>query len=165
MTKKSFLSKNEILEQEYNSIREIVSNVLRSNNDSQFVDDLTQEVCLILLSQEDESIMTIYEQGYFKFYVARIVTNQALSVTSPFYKKYKYRIPDIDLTTEDYNPLMDKIWIDIHHFLTKKERDIVYLRYVYNLKPSEISSIKGISTRQVYKYLERIRGFLKKKYK
>ena len=165
MTKKSFLSKNEILEQEFNSIREIVANVLRSNNDSQFVDDLTQGVCLILLSQEDESIMTIYEQGYFKFYVARIVTNQALSNTSPFYKKYKHRIPDIDLTTEDYNPLMDKIWVDIHHLLTKKERDIVYLRYVYNLKPTEISSIKGISTRQVYKYLERIRGFLKKKYK
>jgi len=60
---------------------------------------------------------------------------------------------------------MDKIWVDIHHLLTKKERDIVYLRYVYNLKPTEISSIKGISTRQVYKYLERIRGFLKKKYK
>lgn len=165
MTKKSFLSKNEILEQEFNSIREIVSNVLRSNNDSQFVDDLTQEVCLILLSQEDESIMTIYEQGYFKFYVARIVTNQALSNTSPFHKKYRQRIPEIDLTTEDYNPLIDKVWVDVQHLLTKKERDIVYLRYVYNLKPTEISSIKGISTRQVYKYLERIRGFLKKKYK
>jgi len=165
MTKKSFLSKHEIINQEFNSIREIVSNVLRSNNDLQFVDDLTQEVCLILLSQEKESIMTIYEQGYFKFYVARIVTNQVLSNTSPFHKKYRQRVPEIDLTTEDYNPLADRVWVDIHHLLTKKERDIVYLRYMYGLKPSQISEAKGISTRQVYKHLQRIRGYLKKKYK
>ena len=165
MTKKYFLSKNEILEKEYNSIKEICTNVLRTNTDLHLLDDLTQEVCLILLSQENESIQTIYEQGYFKFYVARIITNQVLSNTSPFHKKYRQRIPFIDIDDTEYNMLADKIWIDIHHLLTKKERDIVELRFLYNLKVSVIAKIKGVSTRQIYKHLEKIRKYLKKKYK
>ena len=78
MTKKYFLSKNEIIEKEYNSIREICTNVLRSNKNLYLVDDLVQEVCLILLTQNDESIQTIHERGHFKFYIARIITNLVL---------------------------------------------------------------------------------------
>tara|TARA_B100001093_G_C26594876_1_gene913213 strand:- start:203 stop:700 length:498 start_codon:yes stop_codon:yes gene_type:complete len=165
MTKKYFLSKNEIVEKEYNSIVEICTNVLRSNKDLHFRDDLVQEVCLILLTQNNESIQTIYEQGHFKFYIARIITNQVFSSTSPFHKKYRQQIPFVDIDEQEYNPLADKIWIDIHHLLTKKEREIIELRYVYNFKVSEIANIKMVSTRQVYKYLQRIVGYLKKKYK
>ena len=166
MTKKYFLSKNEIVEKEYISIREICTNVLRSNKDLNLLDDLVQEVCLIILTQSDESVQTIHERGYFKFYIARVITNQVFSSTSPFHKKYRQQIPFIDIDdTEEYNPLADKVWIDIHHLLTKKEREIIELRYVYNLKVTEIAKIKKVSTRQVYKYLQRITGYLKKKYK
>jgi RNA polymerase sigma factor (sigma-70 family) len=166
MTKKYFLSKNEIVEKEYNSIREICTNVLRSNKNLYLVDDLVQEVCLILLNQGDESVQTIYEQGYFKFYIARIITNQVFSSTSPFHKKYRQQIPFIDIDdTEEYNPLADKIWLDIQHLLTKKEKKIVQLRYVYNLKVTDIAKIMGVSTRQIYKYIKGITGHLKKKYK
>lgn len=166
MTKKYFLSKNEIVKKEYNSIREICTNVLRSNKDLNLLDDLVQEVCLIILTQSDESVQTIHERGYFKFYIARVITNQVFSSTSPFHKKYRQQIPFIDIDdTEEYNPLADKVWIDIHHLLTKKEREIIELRYVYNLKVTEIAKIKKVSTRQVYKYLQRITGYLKKKYK
>lgn len=162
MTKKYFLSKNEILEKEYNSIKEICTNVLRTNNDLYLLNDLVQEVCLILLTQEDESIQTIYERGYFKFYVARIITNQVFSNTSPFHKKYRQRIPYIDIDDIEYNILADKIWDDTNHLLTKKERDIVQLRFVYNLRVTDIAKIKGVSTRQIYKYIERIKKHLKK---
>ena len=166
MTKKYFLSKNEIVEKEYNSIREICTNVLRSNKDLNLLDDLVQEVCLIILTQSDESVQTIHERGHFKFYIARIITNQVFSSTSPFHKKYRQQIPFIDIDdTEEYNPLADKVWIDIHHLLTKKEREIIELRYVYSLKVTEIAKIKKVSTRQVYKYLQRITGNLKKRYK
>ena len=165
MTKKYFLSKNEIIEKEYNSIREICTNVLRSNKNLYLVDDLVQEVCLILLKQNNESIQTIYEQGHFKFYIARIITNQVFSSTSPFHKKYRQQIPFIDLDDKEYNPLADKIWIDIQHLLTKKEKRIVELRYVYNLKVVEIAKTMNVSTRQIYKYIKGITGYLKKKYK
>ena len=128
MTKRYFSSKQELIGSEYNNIKDIAFNILRSNNDLHFLDDLVQEVCLILLTQHKESIMTIHEQGYFNFYVARIVANQVLSSTSPFHKKYRVRLPKIDLTEEDYNPLADKIWLDVRHLLTKKQRAIVNLR-------------------------------------
>tara|TARA_Y100000401_G_scaffold110684_1_gene108130 strand:+ start:1260 stop:1757 length:498 start_codon:yes stop_codon:yes gene_type:complete len=165
MTKKYFLSKNEIIEKEYNSIREICTNVLRSNKNLYLVDDLVQEVCLILLTQSNESIQTIHERGHFKFYIARIITNQVFSSTSPFHKKYRQQIPFIDLDDTEYNPLADKIWVDIHHLLTKKEKRIIELRYVYNLKVVEIAKTMNVSTRQIYKYIKGITGYLKKKYK
>lgn len=162
MTKKYFSSKEELIGSEYNNIKDIAFNILRSNNDLHFLDDLVQEVCLILLTQHKESILTIHEQGYFNFYVARIVANQVLSSTSPFHKKYRVKLPKIDLTEEDYNPLADKIWLDVRHLLTKKQRAIVNLRYVYCLRVVEIASIIGVSSRKLYKDLEKINKILKK---
>ena len=162
MTKRYFSSKEELIGSEYNNIKDIAFNILRSNNDLHFLDDLVQEVCLILLTQHKESILTIHEQGYFNFYVARIVANQVLSSTSPFHKKYRVKLPKIDLTKEDYNPLADKIWLDVRHLLTKKQRAIVNLRYVYCLRVVEIASIIGVSSRKLYKDLEKINKILKK---
>lgn len=163
MTKKYFSSKQEIISHEYHTIKEIASNVLRKNEDVYFLDDLTQEVCLILLNQDDESIMTIHEQGYFKFYVARIITNQVLSTTSPFHKKYRLKVPYIDFVEEDYNPLADKIWLDAKKYLTKKQKKIVNMRYVYGLKIDKIAQIQGVSKRQIYKDLDNINNILRKK--
>ena len=165
MTKKYFSCKEQIVNDQYGVIREIAINVLRTNNDLHFLDDLVQEICVILLTQENESIMTIYEQGDFKFYVARIITNQVLSSSSPFHRKYRQKILDLPIIDEEYNPLADKIWVDLHHLLTKKEKELVNLRFVYKLKVREIAQIKGGSTRLVYKRLDKIKKYLQKKYK
>ena len=165
MTKKYFSCKEQIVNDQYGVIREIAINVLRTNNDLHFLDDLVQEICVILLTQENESIMTIYEQGDFKFYVARIITNQVLSSSSPFHRKYRQKILDLPIIDEEYNPLADKIWVDLHHLLTKKEKELVNLRFVYKLKVREIAQIKGVSTRLVYKRLDKIKKYLQKKYK
>ena len=160
MTKKYFSCKEQIVNDQYDVIREIAINVLRTNNDLHFLDDLVQEICVILLTQENESIMTIYEQGHFKFYVARIITNQVLSSSSPFHKKYRQKILDLPIIDEEYNPLADIIWVDIHHLLTKKQRELVNLRFVYKLKVREIAQIKGVSTRLVYKRLDKIKNIV-----
>jgi RNA polymerase sigma factor (sigma-70 family) len=162
MTKKYFSSKEELIGSEYNNIKQIAFNILRSNTDLHFLDDLVQEICLILLKESKESIMTIHEQGHFNFYVARIISNQVMSSTSPFHKKYRIRPPKVDLTEEDYNPLADKIWLDVKHILTKKQRAIVNLRFVYCLKVYEIAQIVGVSRRQIYKDLQKINKILRK---
>ena len=164
MTKKYSLSKNEILSQEYGTIRNICANVLRSNNDLHLLDDLIQEVCLILLKQDNESIQTIYEQGYFSYYVARVITNQVLSSTSPFHKKYRLRTPYFDSEQEEYNPLTDEIWLNKYKYLTKKQRKIVNLRFVYGLKVTEIAAMQCVTPRQIYKDLDRINKILKKNF-
>ena len=165
MTKKYFSSKQELIGSEYNNIRDIAFNILKTNNELHFIDDLVQEVCIILLEQNKESIMTIYEQGHFNFYVARVIANQVLSSTSPFHKKYRLKLPKIDLTEEEYNPLADKIWLDAKHLLTKKQKAIINLKYVYCLKVTEIASIIGVSTRKIYKDLQVINKILKKNIK
>jgi len=162
MTKKYFSSKQELIGSEYDNIKDIAFNILRSNNDLHFLDDLVQEVCLILLSQSKESILTIHEQGHFNFYVARIVANQVLSSTSPFHKKYRLKLPKIDLTEEDYNDRADKFWHDVNHLLSNKHRLIVNFRYVYCLKAEQIGSIFAVSKRQIYKDLKKIHSILEK---
>tara|TARA_R110000782_G_scaffold110184_2_gene199351 strand:+ start:84 stop:581 length:498 start_codon:yes stop_codon:yes gene_type:complete len=165
MKKKYSLSKNDIIQSQYSVIKEIAANILRANNDLHFLNDLTQEVCLILLTQKDEFIITIYNNGHFKFYVSRIITNQVLSFNSPFHKQYRQKILTLPIIEDEYNPLADQVWVNIKHLLTKKERDLVNLRFVYNLKVSEIASIRGVSNRQIYKSLQKINKYLKNKHK
>jgi len=165
MKKKFSFSKNEIIQSQYPIIKEIAANILRVNTDLHFLDDLTQDVCLILLTQEEKFIVEVYENGHFKFYVSRVISNQVLSSTSPFHKKYRQKILAFPIIEKEYDHLIDKIWIDIHHSLTKKERDLVDLRFVRNLKASEIAIIKGVSVRQIYKNLDKINKYLKNKYK
>tara|TARA_R100000655_G_scaffold110035_1_gene167116 strand:- start:229 stop:729 length:501 start_codon:yes stop_codon:yes gene_type:complete len=162
MIKKYFSSKESLIASEYDNIKDIAFNILRSNNDLHFLDDLVQDVCVILLTQNKESIMTIHEQGHFNFYVARILANQVLSSTSPFHKKYRLKLPKIDLTEEDYNNTADKFWYDVHHLLSDKHRLIVNLRYVYCLKAEQIGTILAVSKRQIYKDLKKIHNILEK---
>tara|TARA_R100000329_G_scaffold87160_1_gene73406 strand:- start:2923 stop:3423 length:501 start_codon:yes stop_codon:yes gene_type:complete len=162
MTKKYFSSKESLIASEYNNIKDIAFNILKSNNDLHFLDDLVQDVCVILLTQNKESIMTIHEQGHFNFYVARIIANQVLSSTSPFHKRYRLKLPKVDLSEEDYNNKIDKLWDDVNHLLSNKQRLIVNLRYVYCLKPENIGTILSVSKRQIYKDLKKIHNILEK---
>jgi DNA-directed RNA polymerase specialized sigma24 family protein len=162
MTKRYFSSKEELIGSEYDNIKDIAFNILKSNNDLHFLDDLVQDICVILLTQNKESIMTIHEQGHFNFYVARVVANQVLSSTSPFHKKYRLKLPKIDLTEEDYNDLADKFWSDVNHLLSNKQRLMINLRYVYCLKVEQIGSIFAVSKRQIYKDLNKIFNILEK---
>jgi len=165
MKKKYSSSKNEIIQSQYSVIKEVSANILRANDDLHFLDDLTQEVCLILLTQREEVIVMIYENGHFKFFISRIITNLVRSSTSPFHKKYRQKALILPIIEGDYDPLADKVWADINHLLTSKERELINYRFVYNLKVSEIAYINSVSTRQIYKNLEKINKYLRKKYK
>lgn len=47
--------------------------------------DLAQMIYLALLEYDDDKIVEIYEQGQINFFLVRIIKNQWLSTTSPFY--------------------------------------------------------------------------------
>jgi DNA-directed RNA polymerase specialized sigma24 family protein len=150
MTQKKYsLSKNEIIAQEQTTIRDICVSVLANNKDLHLIDDLVQDINLILLSQMEETIQSLYETNQFRFFVARIVTNQVLSTTSPFHNTYRLREPKTPLISDDYDKLPDELWKN----LLKIEDNIPYLRFEYGLKIQEIATINGVSTRYVYKKL------------
>lgn len=67
-------------------VEELCRNIGVSSN---YIDDLTQEVYLIMLEYDQEKLKEIYERGDIKYWLTRVITNQYCSNTSPFYKKYR----------------------------------------------------------------------------
>jgi len=162
MTKKYSLSKNEIIVEEMSTIREVCANILSANMDLHLIDDLVQDVTLILLSQNEITIQSLHETNQFCFYVARIVTNQVLSTTSPFHKTYRLRLPKNGLKQDDYEPLADEIWVKAMNLPDDRAKSIVHLRYEYGLKIHEIAKIHKISTRYVHGIIASVHSYLEK---
>ncbi len=76
-----------------------------------YTDDLWQEALLILLEYDKDKLIGIYKNGRLKFFVCKILMNQAHSSTSPFHKKYRMR-EDLyvsDITYESYDFSKDKL--------------------------------------------------------
>jgi hypothetical protein len=75
-------------------------------------EDLFQELMLILLEYDKEKLLSIYNKGYYKWFLVKTLTNQFNSNSSPFAKKYRPKEIDFILTSDyDHNIdiLIDKI--------------------------------------------------------
>jgi RNA polymerase sigma factor (sigma-70 family) len=163
MTKKYSLYKNEIITLEQPVIRQICESVAGRNQDFHLVNDLIQEVNIILLTQSDETIQSLYETNSFRYYIARITTNQVLSNTSPFHKKYRDRGLKDAPVYQDYDTKADELWQEALNIKNKFTKDVLMLRYEYDLKIREIAKIKDVSERYIYKTLAKTQIKLKKK--
>lgn len=95
---------------------EIVSSVLEQgliekalrlyNVHSSHRDDLTQEVCIILLGMNTERLNDIYDSNKMAQFVTKIVKNQWCSVTSIYYslfRKYEQK-----KTTNEYHGIAER---------------------------------------------------------
>ena len=160
MMKKTYsLSKNEIISNQYGLVKEICSCVLVRNNETHLIDDLTQEICLILLSQDDITIQSLHETNQLRYFIARIITNQVLSTTSPFHKKYRLQKLKTPIIYDDYNPLADVMWREALIL----DDNIIVLRFEYGLKIREIAKINGITPRYVHYQINKYLDTLKEK--
>ena len=153
MTKRYTLSKNQIIAQEQDIIKEICASVLSNNKDLHLLSDLCQDVNVILLTQLEETIQSLYETNQLRYFVARVVTNQVLSTSSPFHKTYRLKAPLKSLTEDDYDDRPDDFWAKIPKLNSELAQNLIYLRFDYSLKMDEIAMIQGISTRYVYKVI------------
>lgn len=162
MTGKYSLSKSQIIANEQPVIREICASVAGRNQDYHLLDDLVQEINIILLTQLDETIESLYETNQFRYFVARVTTNQVWSNTSPFHKKYRDKGLKDAPVYDDYDDSADKIWEKATKINNKFSKDLIMLRYEYDLKISEIAKIKGVSERYIYKTLAKSLKNLKK---
>lgn len=159
--KKYSLSKNEIIAQEQGTIRDICASVLANNRDLHLIDDLVQDISLILLSQMEETIQSLYETNQLRYFVARIVTNQVLSTSSPFHNTYRLRELKNPIVVNDYDSLPDEMWEKVIKLDNELHKTIIYLRFDYGFKIKEIAKIKSISTRYVHKIINKVCGNLK----
>lgn len=83
--------------------RKVVEEICKNMRvDSEYFDDLVQEVYYILLTgYTDEVLEKATEQKQEKFIITSIVKRQWLSKTSPFYRQYKKY--NLKKDTMDYN--------------------------------------------------------------
>lgn len=51
--------------------------------------DLCQDIYIALLEKEEDTITGLYERKELDKYIMQMLKNQYLSVTSPYYQKYK----------------------------------------------------------------------------
>lgn len=89
------MSKNEIIEELYRSKE--FNDCINKMEPEHLRDDLKAEVVLILLETEGAKIKALYERNELKYFTVRIILNLIQSRSSPFYKKY--RLPIIELDT------------------------------------------------------------------
>ena len=162
MTGKYSLSKSEIIAKEQPVIREICASVAGRNQDQHLLDDLVQEINIILLTQLDETIESLYETNQFRYFVARVTTNQVWSNTSPFHKKYRDKGLKDAPVYDNYDDSADKIWQEALNIPNKFNKEVLILRYEYDLKIREIAKIKGVTERYIYKTLAKSQINLKK---
>lgn len=91
---------------------------------SQLTKDLEQEVVLYLLEKPESKILDVYNKGYFKFYVVKMVLTLYNCTTTPFSNKYRhnkndeYLDKDYDSAETFYNDNIDVLWA-----LAEKEID------------------------------------------
>lgn len=68
-------------------IEKFVSNTAKTSAPE--LDDLAQDIYVYLLEYDDDKIIGMYERNELDFFIARMITNQYISTSSPFYTKYK----------------------------------------------------------------------------
>ena len=108
------MSNKEIVEYYLNNglIQTCVDCQFSKIQDKQFKDDFFQDLCIILLTYDNDKMMDAHQNGHFNALVSRIIINQIYSVTSPYYRDYykylnkmrdyipdDYKIPDSDIRT------------------------------------------------------------------
>lgn len=70
-------------------VKKFIENTTKSNiNFYSHLRDFEQDVYLILLQLDNKKLNNLFNNNELNFYVARIITNQIKSTTSPFYTKY-----------------------------------------------------------------------------
>ena len=109
----------------------------------------------------EETIQSLYETNQLRYFVARIVTNQVLSTSSPFHNTYRLSEPKNPIVVNDYDSLPDEIWKKVLKLDNELHKTIIYLRFDYGFKIKEIAKIKSISTRYVHKIINKVCGDLK----
>lgn len=60
-------------------------------------DDLKMEVIAIVCEWPDEKIIGLEERKELDFFVVRVIINQIQSSTSPFYKKFRQPVIELDI--------------------------------------------------------------------
>lgn len=98
-------TKNDILEEieRLGILDSLMMNITKSNTEREdTLNDLKQMTYLTLLEKDEQEIVGMYQRGQLLYYIARILTNNYYSSTSPYYYQYK-RLINKSIDIDDYD--------------------------------------------------------------
>ena len=71
------------------AVEEMCKNIAHKKTLTPDLEDLSQAVYVTLLTYDEEKIVDLWESGALGYFVARIISNQYLSKTSPFFRLFR----------------------------------------------------------------------------
>ena len=85
------MTKNEIVTKlaEARVVEDMALNIAHSGTLTPDLQDLCQTVYLALLEYDDEKLQDLWQTDAMTFFIARILANQYLSKSSPFYNLFR----------------------------------------------------------------------------
>lgn len=84
-------------------VEEIIQGMTHTPRLNADLQDLSQMVYLALLEYDEQRILSMWTRNEIRFFIARVVMNQLMSVKSPYYQQIrKFALKSDDITTKDW---------------------------------------------------------------
>lgn len=74
--------------------------VARSNGDREWLDDLTQDMWVWLMTYDLDKLVDAYESNHLNALMTKVIINNLYSTTSPYHKTYRKFINSTDEITQ-----------------------------------------------------------------
>lgn len=104
------MTNSEIVAENYDLIKLCCSHQCRKyDTPMEFVDDITQEICLILLEYDNAKLSKIVEENHLNSFITGILVRQLYSTNSQIYRMYRKLRELSNEVTEDVEPAAPKI--------------------------------------------------------
>lgn len=84
-------------------IENLLSTLDTKGENPQDLEELTQDLYIVLLEEDDEKIKRLYEKNQIDYFILRLLKNNLYSKTSRYYYKYKKNNTDDLKDVDDKN--------------------------------------------------------------
>lgn len=103
------LTNNQIVEQNFELIKLCCSHQVRKyDTPPEFLDDVVQELCVILLEYDNNKLNKIVEDGHLNAFITACLVRQLYSTNSQFYRTYRRLRELSNEVSEDVEPAAPK---------------------------------------------------------
>jgi len=128
------MTKREILQDlfQWEGIDDIIRNITSGH---QLGDDLKQELFLTMLEMPELKIQTAFKDKWLNYLAINILTKMWKSTTSPFYKKWRFPIDELNENfniLDDDGEMTEEIWNKIKLAIDKLpfvQKELIKMRY------------------------------------
>lgn len=104
------MTNNQIVEQNFDLIKLCCSHQVRKyDTPPEYLDDVIQEICIILLEYDNEKLNKIVEDGHLNAFITACLVRQLYSTNSQFYRTYRRLRELSNEVTEDMTPAVSKV--------------------------------------------------------